>query len=78
MVQQLPTREKIFANALGELDKADRALGDAADWLRSDWSPVGSSLTNVQSAARASMFERIEAAKRQINWAKDDGEEAVR
>jgi len=35
----------MLQRAEAELSRAYRALGDAADWLRSDWHPIGSSLT---------------------------------
>jgi hypothetical protein len=52
-----------------ELDRAYRARGDAADWLRSDWRPVGSPLTAAQAARRRAMFTAIETAKAAINQA---------
>lgn len=48
----LPTREEMFQHALAELDKADAALAGALDWLRSDWRPVGSTLTSARSPWR--------------------------
>jgi hypothetical protein len=44
---------------------------NAADWLRSDWTPVGSSLTDAQADRRTRMFNQIEKAKTAINRAKD-------
>jgi hypothetical protein len=52
-----------------ELDRAYRALSDAADWLRSDWRPVGSPLTDAQAARRSAIFTAIETAKAAINQA---------
>jgi hypothetical protein len=69
----LPTREQIFTNTLTELDAAYRALGNAQDWLRSDWQPVGSSLTNAQGDARSAMQDAIAKAKAAVNKAKDAG-----
>ncbi len=66
----LPSREEMFANATAELDKAYRALSDAADWLRSDWQPVGSSLTDQQAKKRDRMQREIAKAKVAINRAK--------
>jgi hypothetical protein len=68
---KLPTREEMFDNAVELLDQAYKALGDAADWLRSDWTPVGSSLTDEQAERRTRMFEQIDKAKKAINRAKD-------
>jgi len=76
-VSQLPTREGMFFHAGFELDVAYRGLGDAADWLRSDWQPIGSALTEAQSAARSAMFEAIGEAKEAINRAKDAANEAM-
>lgn len=70
-MNSLPTRREIFLEATDELSGAYRALGDAADWLRSDWQPVGSSLTDVQGEARTAMFDAIGEAKAAINRAKD-------
>ena len=67
----LPTREEVFANAVRDLDRAYRALGDAADWLRSDWTPLGSPLTDDQATRRTRMFDQIDRAKAAINRAKD-------
>lgn len=71
MTTALPTREQMFANAVAELDRAYKALGDAADWLRSDWTPIGSSLTDEQADRRTRMFDEITKAKNAINRAKD-------
>ncbi len=70
---QLPTREGMFLKAIEELDTAYRALGDAQDWLRSDWTPVGSSLTDAQGDARSAMQDAIAKAKNAVNKAKDAG-----
>ncbi|MEV8517491.1 hypothetical protein [Dactylosporangium sp. NPDC051484] len=59
----LPTINEVFANAEAELSVAYRALGDAADWLRSDQAPVESPLTADQARRRAAMREAIDAAK---------------
>jgi hypothetical protein len=52
-----------------EPNRAYRALGDAADWLRSDWRPLGSPLTTAQAARRTAMFAATETAKAAINHA---------
>jgi hypothetical protein len=69
-MSQLPTPDEMLAAAERELDKAYRALGDAADWLRSDWRPVGSSLTSEQAKRRTRMQAEISTAKYAINQAK--------
>jgi len=68
-VSKLPTRELMFANAVELLDQAYRALGDAADLLRSDWTPIDSPLTPAQAARRTRRFEQIDKAKAAINCA---------
>jgi hypothetical protein len=60
----------MLARAEAELERAYLALSDAADWLRSDWRPLGSPLTAVQAARRSAMFTAIETAKAAINQAK--------
>jgi hypothetical protein len=65
-----PTAAEVLQRAETELDRAYRALGDAADWLRSDWHPIGSPLTSPQAAHRNAMFIAIETAKAAINQAK--------
>jgi hypothetical protein len=65
------TPAAMFAAAQQELDQAYRALGDAADWLRSDW-PPGTVLTDDQADQRDRMFEQIGAAKTAINRARAD------
>ena len=66
----LPTREQMFANADTSLIRALDALNSAADWLRSDWRPVGSSLTDAQVERRDRMFDAIGEAKAAIDRAK--------
>jgi hypothetical protein len=60
----------MLQHAETEPNRAYEALGNAADWLRSDWRPVGSPLTEAQSARRSAMFTAIETAKAAINQAK--------
>jgi hypothetical protein len=66
----LPTREEMFANADASLTRALDALDSAADWLRSDWKPVGSALTDAQADPKVRMFDAIGEAKAAINRAK--------
>jgi hypothetical protein len=65
-MSNLPTPEEMIANADWELSKAYRALGDAADWLRSDWKP-STSLTPGQVRRVARMRKAIADAKSAIN-----------
>lgn len=66
----LPTRDEMIRNAVTDIDKAYAALGDAADWLRSDWQPVGSSLTDAQAKTRDRLQKAIADAKAAINRGK--------
>jgi hypothetical protein len=72
----LPSFDRILGQALSSLDEAYRAIGNAQDWLRSDWSPVGSSLTADQANARISLQAGLAAAKRELNRAKDQASSA--
>lgn len=66
VANSLPTPEEMLAAAQRELDNAYRALGDAGDWLRSDWKP-GSRMTKAQAERRSRMFRAIADAKTAIN-----------
>jgi len=68
---RLPTREELFANTVQLPNQAYTALGDAADWLRSDWTPTGAPLTDEQAAWRTRMWREIGNATHAINRAKD-------
>ncbi|MGI5179542.1 hypothetical protein ACQEVZ_24745 [Dactylosporangium sp. CA-152071] len=63
----LPTPDEMLAHAETDLDRAARALTDAADWLRSDWTPVGSPLTAEQARRRTAMRAAITAASAAIS-----------
>lgn len=67
MSDGLPTADEILDRANDCLSVAYRALGDAGDWLRSDWRPVGSSMTDEQATKRDAMWKAIEDAKSAIN-----------
>ena len=74
----LPTRATKFTNCADALDEAGVALGNARDWLRSDWALVGSLLTDQAADARVSVLRAIADAnvlldvmRRDINTAVD-------
>jgi hypothetical protein len=67
---QLPTAEQILAHALTDLNRARDALSEAANWLRSDWQPLGSPLTDQQADRRTRMWRAIDTAKNAIDRAK--------
>lgn len=56
--EQLPTRGRMFQAAAGEVKGAIGNLDAAAAWVRSDWTPVGASLTDTQAEARA-QFDQL-------------------
>src|SRR5262249_50724654 len=68
---KLPTRDEMFANTVQLRNQAYKALGDAADWLRSDWTPTGAPLTDEQAAWRTRMWRECSNAKDAINRDKD-------
>ena len=74
---ELPTRAAIFANTRDALDRANSALSDAGDWLKSDWTPVGSELTPAAAAARTSIFQAIAEAKGRIVAARAQAGDAI-
>lgn len=63
---ELPSREQMFANCAAAVNRASRELSEARDWLRSDWSPAGSSLTSTAGNARLSVLTGIAESKRLI------------
>ncbi|MFG2056650.1 hypothetical protein ACGFI9_21770 [Micromonospora sp. NPDC048930] len=72
-MSQLPTPEEIFVGADRALEEAYRALGDAADWLRSDWAPADARLTPEQASARRRLQQAVAAAKAAINAGRAGG-----
>jgi hypothetical protein len=69
---QLPTWDEIVMKALAELDNARNGLSEAASWLRSDWRPLGSSLSDGAAAGRTGGLELIGQAKALIDQAKGE------
>ncbi|MFJ1539197.1 hypothetical protein ACIODS_11710 [Micromonospora chalcea] len=63
-MSNLPTPAEIIAKANAELNQAYRALGDARDWLLSDWDVQP---TAEQAATIRRMREAIGTAKDAIN-----------
>jgi flagellar biosynthesis regulator FlaF len=58
----LPTRQQLLDNAAAELRTALEAVEQAAAWLRSDWTPVGASLTAEQAQLRQHLRQAIAEA----------------
>lgn len=74
----LPTQADMFTNALDALDAARTSLGDARDWLNSDWKPVGSELTDAGATARREVVRRLSQIKSEIDGMKQLLGEAIR
>lgn len=67
----LPTWAEIEVRALGELDLARNHMSEVRDWLRSDWQPLGSPLTDTQAAARTEVLRIAGQVKGLIDQAKN-------
>jgi hypothetical protein len=72
MMQKLPTWTEIADHAIDELTRCRNAASEAASWLRSDWSPVGTALTDGASDARINVLKRITQIKDLVDECKDD------
>lgn len=70
MTNKLPTAQQMIEHAVSEINAALYQLDDAADWLRSDWQPVGSPLNPWQTRARTEMRKAIAEAKATIEAGK--------
>jgi hypothetical protein len=70
MTLKLPTPMEMFENARTPLTDAYRRLGDAGDWLRSDW-PPGYVLSDDQADAKQRAYAAIAAAKTAIDKAQN-------
>lgn len=58
-MSRLPTVDEILELAEATLHRALVTVRDAEDVLRSDWSPVGSSLTDAQLRRRVKLAEAM-------------------
>ena len=58
-MSELPTRAQMFENCAASLRNAESALSDARDWLRADWTPTGTTLTDKAADARVSVLHAI-------------------
>jgi len=63
---ELPTPDEMLDNAEENILDAYRFLDAAADWLRSDWHPVGSALTPDQAERRMRLRAAVTAGKHAI------------
>lgn len=66
-MSKLPTRAEMFANAIDALNESRSKLGDARDWLNSDWTPDGSSLPDDAADARVNALRKIGKLKNEID-----------
>lgn len=74
---ELPTRAQMFANCLSPLDTARGSLSEVRDWLRSDWRPLGASLTPEAGEARAAILDTLTETKNLIDTMKRRITEAI-
>ena len=68
---RLPTWAEIEAHALHHLDAARGEMSEVRDWLRSDWRPPGSPLTDTAASARAEVLRIVGNVKGLIDQAKE-------
>jgi hypothetical protein len=67
---ELPTWDEIERHALRHLDAARSEMSEVRDWLRSDWRPLGSPLTDSAAEARREVLRIVGEVKNLIDKAK--------
>lgn len=67
----LPTWEEVEAHALRHLDAARNEMSEVRDWLRSDWRPLGSPLSDADAAAQGEVLRIAGEVRNLIDQAKD-------
>jgi hypothetical protein len=67
---ELPTRAEVKAHALRHLDTARNEMSGVRDWLKSDWRPLGSPLTDSDADARREVLRIVGEVKDLIDHAK--------
>jgi hypothetical protein len=67
---QLPTWGEIKTHALHHLDAARNEMAEVRDWLRSDWRPAGTPLSDADGRARAEVLRVVGEVKDLIDQAK--------
>lgn len=72
--QRLPTPDEMLDRAENEIELAVARLGDALDWLRSDWRPVGSELTKEQARRRVALRRVAVDGRKAINRIRSEEE----
>lgn len=68
---ELPTWNEIIANAGASLHAARVSASEAANWMRSDWRPVDTSLSDEAAAARTELFTIVGKIKQLVDQGKD-------
>lgn len=53
----LPSRQELFDRAGAAMAAAREQVSEAEAWLRADWRPAGSALSDQQTAARAQLVQ---------------------
>lgn len=67
---ELPTWSEIESHALTHLDAARNEMSEVRDWLRSDWRPLGSPLTEAAARRRTEVLRIAAQVKNMIDQAK--------
>lgn len=66
----LPSIREMFCQAGAAITASISDVDRALDWMRSDWEPVGASLTDQQAAARQAVFDHLSKVKAGLERAK--------
>ena len=67
---ELPTWADIERQALRHLDAARSEMSEVRDWLRSDWHPIGTPLSDSAAEARSEVLRIAGEVKSLIDQAK--------
>jgi hypothetical protein len=67
---RLPTWDFMLGKALEELTASREKLGNARDWLNSDWKPNGGPRSESAGTDRRELQERLSSLKADIDQAK--------
>ncbi|MQA17359.1 MAG: hypothetical protein GEV09_25545 [Pseudonocardiaceae bacterium] len=74
---ELPTQREMFLNTLAELDEARNHTSEAANWVRSDWRPLGTTLTDQGANARDTVLDNVGKIKNLIDQTKNALHDAI-
>lgn len=70
MADTLPAWPEIKGHALSHLHAARNEMSEVRDWLNSDWSPAGQSLTSAEAEGRREVLRIVGQVKNLIDEAK--------